>query len=59
MKVEDGTITAANGKTITYWELVTGKELEREATGTAKPAADLGTPLYRQVVSRASTSRRR
>ena len=33
MKVEDGTITAANGKTITYWELVTGKELERKATG--------------------------
>lgn len=36
MKVEDGTITAANGKSVTYWELVTGKELEREATGTAK-----------------------
>src|SRR6185436_16871379 len=33
MKVEDGTITAANGKTTTYWELVTGKELERKATG--------------------------
>jgi nicotinate dehydrogenase subunit B len=36
MKVEDGTITAANGKSVTYWDLVTGKELEREATGTAK-----------------------
>ncbi len=36
MKIEDGTITAANGKTVTYWELVTGKELEREATGQGK-----------------------
>ena len=36
MKIEDGTITAADGKSITYWELLTGKELEREATGTAK-----------------------
>lgn len=42
MKVKDGTITAANGKTVTYWELVTGKELEREATGKATllPAAE-------------------
>ena len=36
MKIEDGTITADNGKSITYWKLLTGKELEREATGTAK-----------------------
>ena len=36
MKIEDGTITAANGKSVTYWKLLTGKELEREATGTAK-----------------------
>jgi nicotinate dehydrogenase subunit B len=36
MKIEDGTITAANGKTATYWELVTGKELERKATGEGK-----------------------
>ena len=36
MKVEDGTITAANGKSATYWDLVTGREFEREATGTAK-----------------------
>jgi CO/xanthine dehydrogenase Mo-binding subunit len=33
MNVEDGTITAVNGKTTTYWELVTGQELERKATG--------------------------
>lgn len=36
MKIEDGMITAANGKSVTYWKLLTGKELEREATGTAK-----------------------
>ena len=36
MSVADGTITAANGASVTYWDLVTGKELEREATGTAK-----------------------
>ena len=35
LTVEDGTITAADGKTITYWDLVTGKELEVEATGKA------------------------
>ena len=36
MKIEDGTITADNGESITYWNLLTGKELQREATGTAK-----------------------
>jgi nicotinate dehydrogenase subunit B len=36
MKIDDGTITLADGKSITYWKLLTGKELEREATGTAK-----------------------
>jgi nicotinate dehydrogenase subunit B len=36
MKIEDGTITAANGKSVTYWKLLIGKELEHEATGTAK-----------------------
>ncbi|HEX7110103.1 MAG TPA: molybdopterin cofactor-binding domain-containing protein [Aestuariivirga sp.] len=36
MKIEDGTITAANGKSVTYWKLLSGKELEREATGAAK-----------------------
>lgn len=36
MKIDDGTITAANGKSVTYWDLVSGKELEREATGAAK-----------------------
>ena len=36
LKINDGTITAANGKSVTYWILVTGKELEHEATGVAK-----------------------
>jgi len=42
MKVEDGTITAADGSTATYWELVDGLDLEREATGKAtfRPASD-------------------
>jgi nicotinate dehydrogenase subunit B len=42
MKVEDGTITAADGSSVTYWELVEGLDLEREATGKAtfRPASD-------------------
>lgn len=32
MKVKDGTVTAANGKTTTYWELVVGKALDVNAT---------------------------
>ena len=38
LTVEDGTVKGKSAST-TYWELVTGKELEREATGTAKPKA--------------------
>lgn len=33
MTVEDGTISTANGKTITYWDLVSGEELHRNAKG--------------------------
>ena len=52
MKIEDGTITATNGKSATYWELVTGKELEREATGAGRllPSAEdrpIGKPYPR------------
>ena len=36
MKINNGTIVAANGKSVTNWNLVTGKELEPRATGTAK-----------------------
>jgi nicotinate dehydrogenase subunit B len=42
LKVSDGTITGQGGSQATYWELVTGKELEREATGKTplKPASE-------------------
>jgi hypothetical protein len=36
MTVQDGTITAANGKSAPYWDLVAGREFERQATGVAK-----------------------
>ncbi|WP_141620747.1 molybdopterin cofactor-binding domain-containing protein [Myxococcus sp. AB036A] len=39
LRVRDGTIRAGGGKgaSITYWSLVGGKSLNREATGTVKP----------------------
>ena len=37
LKVDDGTIVAANGKRTTYWELSTDNLLKREATASAKP----------------------
>jgi CO/xanthine dehydrogenase Mo-binding subunit len=42
LKVSDGTITGTGGAKATYWELVTGKELERQATGNVplKPASE-------------------
>lgn len=42
MTVDAGVITTANGETVTYWELVDGLNLEREATGTAifRPASE-------------------
>lgn len=42
LRVSDGTITGPDGATATYWELVTGKELEREATGSVplKPVSE-------------------
>ncbi len=41
LKTADGKITAPDGKSVTYWELVAGSELEVPATGKAplKPAA--------------------
>src|SRR6185437_12493746 len=36
MKVKDGIITAANGKTATYWDLVIGKALDVKATDNPK-----------------------
>ncbi len=42
LRVSDGVITASNGGKATYWELLTGRELEREATGKVplKPASE-------------------
>jgi CO/xanthine dehydrogenase Mo-binding subunit len=42
MRVDDGTITAADGQTVTYWELVEGLDIEKEATGKAtfRPASE-------------------
>jgi CO/xanthine dehydrogenase Mo-binding subunit len=42
LKVSDGKVTAGDGKSVTYWELVKGQELEVAATGTVamKPAAE-------------------
>lgn len=41
LQISDGTITGPGGAKATYWELVTGKEFERDATGKAalKPAS--------------------
>jgi len=52
MKVDGGTITAADGATVTYWELVEGLDLQREATGKAtfRPFSDykyIGKPTPR------------
>ncbi len=35
LRVSDGIVTAPDGRTTSYWDLVTGKELEVEATGKA------------------------
>ncbi|WP_221930954.1 molybdopterin cofactor-binding domain-containing protein [Telmatospirillum sp. J64-1] len=37
LSVEDGTIKAADGRSLTYWDLVQGLSIEREATGTVQP----------------------
>jgi nicotinate dehydrogenase subunit B len=39
LKVEDGAVSGAEQSKVTYWELVTGQELERNATGQIKPKA--------------------
>jgi nicotinate dehydrogenase subunit B len=39
LKVSDGTITAPNGTTLTYWALTGDADLKREATAKVKPKA--------------------
>lgn len=54
LRVEDGTITdPGSGRSVTYWSLVEGRSLNREATGTAtpKPPAarrSIGRPVPRR-----------
>ncbi|WP_293857933.1 molybdopterin cofactor-binding domain-containing protein [uncultured Alsobacter sp.] len=52
LKVADGKVTAPDGKSVTYWDLVKGQELEVQASGTAamKPASErryIGKPFGR------------
>ncbi|NMO15350.1 xanthine dehydrogenase family protein molybdopterin-binding subunit [Pyxidicoccus fallax] len=37
LRVKDGLITAPGGRSVTYWSLMGGKSLNREATGTVSP----------------------
>jgi hypothetical protein len=50
MTVVNGLITAANGKTITYWELVSGEE------GTEMPRAVFTSGRYRSTAISARPS---
>ena len=52
LTVEDGTITTADGQTLTYWDLVQGDELHVEASGmgtpkTAEQYRIVGQPVVR------------
>ena len=39
LRVQDGIISAPNGSSVAYWDLVLGESLNREATGSIKPKA--------------------
>ena len=58
LTVEDGVVSGPGGAKAAYWELVTGKELEREATGAVplKPPPSTATSAE---TSSGSTSRPR
>ncbi|MCY1034951.1 molybdopterin-dependent oxidoreductase [Corallococcus sp. BB11-1] len=52
LRVQDGTVRAPGGSAVTYWALVGGQTLNREATGTVAPKAasqrrHAGRPLPR------------
>ncbi len=52
LTVQDGKVSAPNGSSVHYWDLVLGESLEREATGSVKPKpADqhryIGQPIHR------------
>jgi nicotinate dehydrogenase subunit B len=52
LSVDDGTVSGANGATVTYWELVTGQALEREATGTVEPKSPSDYRIVGQSIPR-------
>ncbi len=52
LSVHDGKVSASNGSSIAYWDLVLGAALDRDATGSIKPkSADqhryIGQPVHR------------
>jgi CO/xanthine dehydrogenase Mo-binding subunit len=52
LSVQDGKISSNNGQSITYWDLVLGESLDRDATGTVKPKPAnqhqyIGQPIHR------------
>jgi nicotinate dehydrogenase subunit B len=52
LSVQDGKISSNNGQSITYWDLVLGESLDRDATGTIKPKPAnqhqyIGQPIHR------------
>ena len=50
LRVQDGKISATNGTSVAYWDLVVGESLNREATGTIKPKpSDLHQYIGRSV----------
>ena len=50
LRVQDGKISAPNGSSIAYWDLVVGESLNREATGSIKPKpSDLHQYIGRSV----------
>ncbi len=52
LKVEDGTITAAGGKTVTYWAMANDGLLKREATAKIKPKPASAHKLTGQSLAR-------
>ena len=52
LAVKDGTVLAANGSSVTYWDLILGTTLDREATASVKPKSSdqhryIGQPIHR------------
>jgi nicotinate dehydrogenase subunit B len=52
LKVTDGTVTAPDGKTITYWDLARDADFKREATAKVKPKASFEHKWVGQSIAR-------